>query len=82
MHNRRPSSLAPASDERVPVRAPHVPADASLAAEIARLRSAGEIVIVDLPGNDEQAAGDRTLARIDGHWKIMAAAAPAVSNSD
>ncbi len=76
------AALAPASDERVPVRAPHVPADASLAAEIARLRSAGEIVIVDLPGNDAQAAGARTLARIDGHWKIMAAAAPAVTNSD
>jgi ATP phosphoribosyltransferase regulatory subunit len=74
--------LAPASDDTRQGRsAPAADVHRWLQHEIARLRAAGEIVIVDLPGHEAQDAGRSTLARIDGHWKIMAAAAPWSSNS-
>lgn len=47
--------------------------DARLREEIARLRAAGEVVIVDLPGHDEsrQELGcDRRLEKKDGTWRV------------
>ena len=58
---KRGAILAPASD------------DAALAAEVARLRAAGEIVVVDLPGHDahkHELGCDRRLANKDGKWLV------------
>ena len=47
--------------------------DAALAAEIARLRSAGEIVVAGLPGQDahaEELGCDRRLVKKDGKWHV------------
>lgn len=76
------AALVPAADASAPVHAPYLPGDAALAAEVARLRAAGEIVIVDLPGADGQPTAERMLMPVDGQWKIMAAAPRAVSTSD
>jgi ATP phosphoribosyltransferase regulatory subunit len=47
--------------------------DASLAAEVARLRAAGEVVIADLPGHEDsrhELDCDRQLVRDGGGWRI------------
>jgi ATP phosphoribosyltransferase regulatory subunit len=53
--------------------------DAALAAEIARLRSAGEIVVAGLPGQDahaEELGCDRRLEKVDGKWQLKPGDAP------
>ena len=50
--------------------------DATLAAEIARLRSAGERVVCQLPGDSGAAADfdcDRILVKKDEHWQVQRA---------
>ena len=57
----RSAILAPAGD------------DAELRAEIARLRGAGEVVVVDMPGHAEargELGCDRTLVKKDGKWRV------------
>ena len=47
--------------------------DKALRDEIARLRAAGEVVIVDLPGHEDAAnelGCDRKLERKDGKWRV------------
>lgn len=47
--------------------------DRALAAEVDRLRAAGEVVIVDLPGHTASQAElgcDRVLAQADGRWQV------------
>jgi ATP phosphoribosyltransferase regulatory subunit len=47
--------------------------DEALRAEIARLRNAGEVVVVDLPGHDEsthELGCDRRLEKKDGKWRV------------
>ena len=53
------------------IRAPYAE-DATLVAQIERLRAGGEVVIVELPGHEGcGAAGcDRELARVDGQWQV------------
>ena len=65
------AQLTSAAQDRGAIRAPYAN-DPALAAEIERLRSAGEVVIVELPGHDEwDAVGcDRELARVNGQWQI------------
>lgn len=49
--------------------------DAALSAEVSRLRAAGEVVIVDLPGHDAARAElgcDRILDKQDGRWVAVA----------
>jgi ATP phosphoribosyltransferase regulatory subunit len=53
--------------------APHAPQDKELQAEIARLRSEGSVVIVDLPGHEGSRAElgcDRALVRRGAGWKV------------
>jgi ATP phosphoribosyltransferase regulatory subunit len=69
------AALAPAAAPPTPVHAPYAPGDAGLAAEVARLRAAGEIVIDSLPGTAAAPIGGtidgiRTLRRVDGRWQI------------
>lgn len=55
------------------IRAPHLK-DANLAAEIARLRASGEVVVIDLLGQKEQANElncDRELVLRDGKWAVV-----------
>jgi ATP phosphoribosyltransferase regulatory subunit len=50
-----------------------VDADPALAAEIEKLRAAGEIVIVDLPGHEgarEELGTDRMLVKKEGKWLV------------
>ena len=52
---------------------PHT-GDASARAEIERLRGAGEVVVVRLPGHDEHLSElncDRELKLIGGHWSVV-----------
>jgi ATP phosphoribosyltransferase regulatory subunit len=65
------ASVAPASADAAGIRAPYGE-DAALAAQIERLRGAGEVVIVELPGHEGCDAGgcDRELARVDGQWQV------------
>ncbi|MBI2959598.1 MAG: ATP phosphoribosyltransferase regulatory subunit [Betaproteobacteria bacterium] len=53
------------------IRAPYG-ADPDLAAAIRKLREAGEVVVVDLPGHGAQGAAgcDRELSRIQGAWQV------------
>jgi ATP phosphoribosyltransferase regulatory subunit len=47
--------------------------DKELRAEIERLRNAGEVVVVDLPGHDEsrhELGCDRRLEKKDGKWRV------------
>ena len=65
---------APAGEARCAVLAPYRPQDAALLRRIARLRQAGEIVIVDLPGHEKSRAElgcDRKLALRNGKWVIV-----------
>jgi ATP phosphoribosyltransferase regulatory subunit len=80
------AALAPAGDPPVPVRAPYAPHDAGLAAEIARLRGIGEIVIADLPGaavseTDGASDGIRILTRVNDRWQIVTATGREVGTS-
>ena len=55
------------------VLAPHVPEDKALQAEIGRLRGAGWVVIVDLPGHDGSRAElgcENRLVRSGSAWKV------------
>ena len=63
--------VAPAAEPAGAVRAPHSD-DPKLAAEIERLRAAGEVVVVDLPGHEGCGAFgcDRELALVDGRWQV------------
>jgi len=48
--------------------------DAALAAKVAELRAAGEVVIVELPGHEglrEELACDRELVQRDGEWTVQ-----------
>ena len=67
-------AVAPAAEARAAVLAPYLPQDAALQRRIAQLRSAGEIVIVDLPGHEKLRAElgcNRNLKRINGQWKVV-----------
>src|SRR3972149_1654661 len=65
------AQLAPAMGDAAGIRAPYA-GDATLAAQIERLRGGGEVVIVELPGHEGCGAGgcDRELARVDGQWQV------------
>lgn len=72
MDLRQLAGLAPGAARRSAILAPAVE-EAALAAEIARLRDAGEIVIIDLPGHDasrEELGCDRKLEKKDGSWRV------------
>jgi ATP phosphoribosyltransferase regulatory subunit len=66
--------LLPEQPERPAICAPHRD-DIALSAEIARLRAAGEVVVVDLPGCADHRAElqcDRDLVFRDGAWQVVA----------
>jgi ATP phosphoribosyltransferase regulatory subunit len=72
---RRLLSMAPGRDTPTGVLAPYGD-DPGLAAEIARLRAAGERVIVRLPGSDATARAlgcDRELTRDNDRWTVKTA---------
>src|SRR5262249_10144585 len=62
---------APVANGAPAIRAPHA-SDPDLAAAIRKLRDAGEVVVVRLPGHTEPAAPecDRELARARGKWTV------------
>lgn len=64
------AQVASAPPESGAIRAPSTE-DSELACEIGRLRAAGEVVIIELPGHDDCGAGgcDRELVRVDGKWQ-------------
>ncbi len=64
------AQVAPVLPESGAIRAPFGE-DSELACEIERLRAAGEVVIIELPGHDGCGAGgcDRELVRVDGKWQ-------------
>ncbi len=64
--------LAPEPPAAGAIRAPRA-ADPALAAEIARLRAAGEMVIEDLPGHEsegDEARCERVLVNDNGKWTL------------
>jgi len=66
------AALADLPEPASPIYAPASGGEA-LAAEIARLRSAGEVVIVALPGEDatlDAKAPVRELVESNGHWRV------------
>lgn len=68
--------VAPAADTRAAVLAPYLPQDGALQRRIAGLRTAGEVVIVDLPGHEKSRAElgcNRKLARRSGKWVLIKA---------
>ena len=72
MDLRQLASLAPrpAADERIV--APSLE-DASLREAIAKLREAGNVVIVEMPGTEKhrrELACERTLEMKDGKWRV------------
>ncbi len=72
MDLRQLASLAPKAQARRSILAPALE-DAELAREIERLRGAGEIVIVEMPGQEQHRAElgcDRTLEKKDGKWRV------------
>jgi ATP phosphoribosyltransferase regulatory subunit len=73
MDLRQLASLVPPPDMRGAILAPAAN-DAALAAEVARLRAAGETVVVSLPGHEahEHELGcDRRLEKKGGKWLVM-----------
>lgn len=65
--------LLPSAVQVRGIRAPYSD-DAALAAAIGRLRSAGEIVVVDLPGSThypDESDCDRALVLQDGLWQLV-----------
>lgn len=72
MDLRQLAALVPPPAKRRAILAP-AKGDAALAKEIARLRAAGEIVVVDLPGHEsdeQELACDRRLVEKDGKWHV------------
>jgi len=72
MDLRQLAALAPAPPARTAVLAP-CDADPALAAAIERLRSAGEVVVIELPGHEdarEELCCDRRLTKKDGEWRV------------
>ena len=66
-------AVMPAVAMRVAVLAPYLPQDAALQRRIAVLRTAGEVVIVELPGHDkarDELGGNRRLASRNGKWVV------------
>jgi ATP phosphoribosyltransferase regulatory subunit len=72
MDLRQLAALAPAPGARRAILAP-ADGDAALAAAIDKLRAAGEVVVVELPGHDDaraELACDRKLEKKDGQWLV------------
>ena len=71
MDLRQLAQLAPAPQEAGAIRAP-LRDDPALACEVERLRAAGEVVIIDLPGHEGCDADgcDRELVRIGNAWQL------------
>jgi ATP phosphoribosyltransferase regulatory subunit len=72
MDLRQLAALAPAPPKRRAIRAP-ADTDPQLAVEVARLRNAGEIVVVELPGHEasrDELGCDRMLSKKDGKWLV------------
>jgi ATP phosphoribosyltransferase regulatory subunit len=72
MDLRQLAALAAPAPGRRPILAPCAE-DATLAAAVAKLRAAGEIVIIDLPGHDavrEELQCERRLEKKDGTWRV------------
>ena len=66
------AALAPKAEPRRAILAPAVE-DAELKQEIARLRGEGNIVIVEMPGQEkhrEELACERKLEKKDGKWRV------------
>ena len=78
MDLREVARLAPRLAGKRAILAPHAASDAALAAEIVRLRAAGEIVVELLPGEMRSEtssiapACDRKLVAVGGQWLIEA----------
>ncbi|WP_415035413.1 ATP phosphoribosyltransferase regulatory subunit [Azonexus sp.] len=74
MDLREVARLAPRQAGKKAILAAHAGTDAALAAEIARLRRAGEIVVELLPGETscEAPVCDRKLVAVAGQWRIEA----------
>jgi ATP phosphoribosyltransferase regulatory subunit len=71
MDLRELAGLAPAQLEPAAILAPFAPGDAELQAQIAALRAAREVVILDLPGHESTRAElncDRRLVQRGGKW--------------
>ena len=71
MDLRQLAGLAPGNGKRSAILAPCLD-DPALNAEIARLRDAGEVVVVALPGHEDAEAElgcDRKLEKKDGKWR-------------
>ncbi len=67
--------LLPVQTERTAIRAPYLDGDVALTVEMARLRAAGEIVVVILPGSTDHIAElqcDRELVLREGVWQLGA----------
>jgi ATP phosphoribosyltransferase regulatory subunit len=61
-------------EDRTAILAPHGE-EADLAAVVERLRAAGEVVVVDLPGHEDsrdELDCSRELLRMNGAWKVVA----------
>ncbi len=68
------AALSPAEARRRGILAPWVD-EAALAAEVARLRAAGEVVVADLPGHHDsrhELDCDRELVRYGDRWRVVA----------
>jgi ATP phosphoribosyltransferase regulatory subunit len=66
--------LLPACAEEFGIRAPYLD-DAALSAVIAKLRAAGEVLMVSLPGSVDypgESQCDRELVLLDGVWQVVA----------
>ncbi len=72
MDLRQLAALAPAPAKRRAILAPGTD-DASLDAAVAKLRAAGEVVVVELPGHEgarDEIDCDRRLEKKDGKWRV------------
>ena len=73
MDLRQLAALVPGTPRRMGILAP-ASGDAELAALVAGLRDAGEIVIADLPGHEAARAElgcDRTIENAGGRWQVI-----------
>jgi ATP phosphoribosyltransferase regulatory subunit len=73
MDLRELAAMAGGDEPQARILAPHAPQDKALQAEIARLREAGSVVIVDLPGHEGsrgELACDRQLVKRGNAWKV------------
>lgn len=73
MDLRELAAMGNGEDKPLRVLAPYRPEDKALQAEIARLRTAGSVVIVDLPGHEGNRAElgcDKQLVRSGSGWKV------------